>query len=171
MTVCQKCLPNFSLVTNTCLRNKILGCKHEENYSCTSCFTPFKNEEGRCTINKCKDYNDFGCESCDCGFYLTRTGECKKIDEGCIRYQKGICTDCYPPYTLQGIGCVIDGCQELESGRCSRCGPEYNLENGQCKLPHCLKGSNGKCDMCEEKFKYVHGRCEESSPKLIFNPN
>ena len=57
-----------------------MGCKAEENGQCVSCFEPFRPMDGHCDIKHCKDYNDFGCESCECGFFITSKMICEKMD-------------------------------------------------------------------------------------------
>ena len=49
------------------------------------------------------------------------------MQKGCIRYQKGHCTDCYPPFKLKGSTCVIEGCEKLENGECVTCKEGYYL--------------------------------------------
>jgi hypothetical protein len=43
---------------------------------CSTCFEPFKPYDGQCDIKNCKEYNDFGCESCECGYYITKKMTC-----------------------------------------------------------------------------------------------
>ena len=61
-----------------------------------------------------------------------------KVEEGCIRYQKGHCTDCYPPFKLKGTSCSIEGCIEMESGKCEKCEEPYILSEDKCVIENCL---------------------------------
>ena len=124
-SICFECENNYSLVSNNCLKNKILGCKKEQFNSCTECYQPFELSSGHCSIDNCKSYSDFGCVACECGYYITKDRICLKIEEGCIRHQKGVCTDCYPPFQLQGASCVLDGCRKMSGLHCDECMPEY----------------------------------------------
>jgi hypothetical protein len=56
-------------------------------------------------VPNCNNHNDFGCTGCECGYYLTADNRCASVDQGCIRYQRGICTDCMAQFKLKGGVC------------------------------------------------------------------
>lgn len=101
--------------------NSILGCKNEVEHVCKECYKPFKSEGGDCIIAHCKKYNDYGCVACECGYFLTPQGICKRIQTGCVRYQRGQCTDCLPNFKLKGSDCEIEGCLDMKDLKCTRC--------------------------------------------------
>jgi hypothetical protein len=63
---------------------------------------------------------------------------CKTIDPGCIRYQRGVCTDCLPAYKLKGNVCDMEGCTVKSGSSCTTCDSKYDLVNGGCKLKNCM---------------------------------
>ena len=78
---CGLCNQEFSLMFGECRHNRLLGCKHElPDHRCADCFAPFELDNYNCGIRHCKKYNDFGCYSCECGFYITENRECKQYD-------------------------------------------------------------------------------------------
>jgi hypothetical protein len=81
------------------------------NHKCHKCLEPFKKKEDHCEIANCLTYNDFGCTACDCGYYLTPQNICSEVQPGCIRYQRGICSDCQAHFKLRGGSCIMEGCQ------------------------------------------------------------
>lgn len=108
---CADCKNDYSLVLGHCRHNFLLGCRLEEaDHTCKDCFAPFKKNGNHCDIPHCKSYNDFGCVGCECGYYLTGEKDCKEVSSGCVRYQRGICSNCLPHYKLKGGSCQIDGC-------------------------------------------------------------
>lgn len=76
--------------------------------------------------------NDYGCASCDCGYYLDENKDCKKYENGCMRYMKAKCVDCLPHYQLDHGVCKIEGCLHYENGECKECKDAYELKNGEC---------------------------------------
>ena len=60
-----------------------------------------------CNIKNCRSLNDYGCVSCECGYYLAPDGTCSDISYGCLRYEKGVCKDCQPHYKLKSGVCQI----------------------------------------------------------------
>lgn len=111
--VCTECKPNFSLINNACVKNKILGCQNEINHKCLKCHEPFEKKQEHCEIKNCVSYNDFGCTACDCGYFLNFRNVCEEIHAGCIRYQRGVCNDCHTNFKLKGTSCVMEGCAKL----------------------------------------------------------
>lgn len=101
----MKCVSGYSLVNNLCLQSLILGCEFEENDVCGKCAAPFHKVKDHCEIKDCASYNEYGCVACECGFYLTNEGKCKELASGCIRYQRGVCSDCQPHFTLKNSKC------------------------------------------------------------------
>jgi len=104
-TICTTCAYGHSLINNFCVENSILGCRREVDHVCKECHKPFFISNGNCEISNCKTYNEYKCVTCNCGYYLTFEGVCKAMDLGCIRYQRGQCTDCLPSYKLKGNKC------------------------------------------------------------------
>ena len=131
--VCTECAHGYSLYSNICVMNSILGCKNEVDHICKECYKPFKLQvSGDCKIENCKTYNDYKCVACECGFFLAPNGICKRMQTGCVRYQRGECTDCLPNFTLKGSTCEIEGCIELQDLKCKVCNDKYLLEEGAC---------------------------------------
>ena len=64
---------------------------------------------------------------------------------GCIRYQRGYCTDCMPNFKLKGNRCEIDGCDKIIENVCMSCKDGYDLKDGGCFMKNCLEWNNGKC--------------------------
>ena len=116
--VCVDCTKNHSLVNNACLLNTILGCKKEVDHTCKECYEPFSLKDGHCEINECKSYNDFGCTACHCGYFITDSRTCSEMSPGCLRYQRGTCTDCLPNFKLKGNICDMDGCKKSKGAQC-----------------------------------------------------
>lgn len=105
---CTECEQDYSLILSQCRRNSLLGCKYEtSSHTCQECYPPFTLNGQHCDIDQCRILNDYGCVSCECGFYLTPERDCKPIASGCLRYEKGICRDCLPHYKLKGGVCEI----------------------------------------------------------------
>lgn len=77
--ICIDCKEGFSLINNSCLKNRILGCVGivEEGNPCQKCVEPFRLVGKNCEISDCVTYNDYGCTSCACGFYLTPDNKCE----------------------------------------------------------------------------------------------
>lgn len=148
-----------------CVENGVLGCKVEESHVCKECYSPFKlNPQGICEIDSCKKYNEYGCTACNCGFFLTQEGVCKPMETGCIRYQRGSCSDCMPNFRLQGLTCEIEGCQERSGITCKSCSTGYTeTEKGGCQLSNCSDWNNGLCKNCEDGFNLVSGKCKKNS--------
>lgn len=118
---CTECARGYSLYNNICYMNSILGCKNEIDHVCKECYKPFTLRDGHCEINQCKTYNDYKCVACNCGFFLTQNGICKAMDTGCVRYQRGQCTDCLPNFRLKGSVCQIEGCLDIKNLKCTQC--------------------------------------------------
>ena len=77
---CKKCNIEYSLIFSECKHNSLLGCKIEQSdHTCSECHKPFTLENRQCFIKDCKTYNDFGCISCECGFYITENRSCAKM--------------------------------------------------------------------------------------------
>lgn len=94
------------MILQRCRHNNLLGCKYETSqHTCTECYSPFQISNGFCDIDNCKILNDYGCTSCECGFYLTADRTCQPIQPGCLRYQNGVCKDCLAHYKLKGGVC------------------------------------------------------------------
>lgn len=122
---CSDCAQGYSLFNNICVMNSILGCKNEIDHVCKACYSPFKLENEDCKIQNCKTYNDYKCVACECGYFLTEQGVCKRAKTGCVRYQRGQCTDCLPNFRLKGSDCEIEGCLDLKDLKCTRCDENY----------------------------------------------
>lgn len=143
--ICTDCDQGFSLYNNICVQNSILGCKNEVDHVCKECYRPFNLNNGHCDIQHCKSYNDYKCVACQCGYFLTDKGVCKTMDTGCVRYQRGQCTDCLPNFRLKGNQCEIEGCLDLKSLKCNRCSSEYELIDGACIMKNCQTWKDGSC--------------------------
>lgn len=76
-------------------------------------------------MSNCQSHNEFGCVACECGFYLTPDRKCNQIAQGCIRYNRGICTDCMANFQLKGGVCDIEGCLKIDGIRCAQCADGY----------------------------------------------
>lgn len=90
------------------------------------CFSPFKLDGKHCDIEHCRKFNDFGCVTCECGFYLTEERDCMEVSQGCLRYSKGKCINCLPHYKLKGGVCEIDGCLEYSGFECNKCDEDFD---------------------------------------------
>lgn len=65
-------------MNNMCLKNMILGCEIEKDGDCNKCYEPtFRLVERHCEVDDCLAVNEYGCITCECGFYLTDAGTCK----------------------------------------------------------------------------------------------
>ena len=133
-SICSSCAHGYSLYQNFCVKNSIMGCKTELDKKCTECYKPFNLNDNDCTIKNCKVYNDYKCAACECGYFLTSTGICKSIADGCIRYQRGECIDCLPKWTLINNECELVGCRKIFDHKCATCKDEYDLVDGGCVL-------------------------------------
>lgn len=69
----------------------------------------------------CQTINDFGCVTCQCGFYLTKDRLCLKSESGCLRYERAKCIDCLNHYRLKGGVCEIEGCKKYDQNACLEC--------------------------------------------------
>ena len=156
---CTDCEHGFSLFQNICVQNSILGCKEEDNHVCRECYRPFRLVDGDCLIANCKTYNDYKCVACECGFFLTPNGICKRMETGCVRYQRGQCTDCLPNFTLKGSQCKIEGCVQLNDMKCQKCDVDYELFNDGCVMKNCQNWKDGVCQICERGFNMKSGKC------------
>lgn len=139
--------------------NSILGCKNELDHVCKECYKPFTLLDGHCEINHCKTYNDYKCVACNCGYFLTQNGICKPMDTGCVRYQRGQCTDCLPNFRLKGSVCQIQGCLDIKNLKCIQCEDNYDLTNGGCSMKNCLAWKDGNCQICKSGFNLKAGKC------------
>lgn len=145
----------------SCLKNKILGCKTEANGVCSQCYDPFIAKSVRCEIPNCQNYNEYGCTVCQCGYYLTAERTCSQIGQGCIRYNRGVCTDCMPEFTLKNGVCSIEGCAIANGLKCSTCQSGYLSSGSGCQLANCLISKDGNCQVCNQSYRYVDGKCVE----------
>lgn len=88
--------------------NTLLGCKRtKSDHTCLECWPPFKLNGEHCEVSDCQSLNDYGCTTCQCGFYLDRDRGCKKADDGCLRYERGKCINCLDHYRLKAGICEI----------------------------------------------------------------
>lgn len=159
---CADCAHGYSLYSNICFINSILGCKNEIDHVCKDCYKPFRLNNGNCEIPHCKTYNDYKCVACNCGFFLTSTGVCKSLETGCVRYQRGQCTDCLPNFRLKGNSCVIEGCESIKDLKCSKCSSEYELVDNGCEMKNCESWKDGSCEICKRGYNLKFGRCSSS---------
>lgn len=156
------------MIYGKCRHNLLLGCKVELNdHRCKECFAPFELSEYNCGIRNCKRYNDYGCYACECGFYITENRACKKYEDGCMKYDRGICTECMPHFKLRGGMCMIDGCLTHKDHMCVDCKEDYNLVNGVCKFKNCFDWEEDRCLVCQEGFNVVDGKCEKTEKKYV----
>lgn len=167
MVICDQCEPGNSLMNNNCLPNSILGCKDQVGEVCNDCYDPFFEKNNHCEVPNCKSHNEYGCVSCECGFYLTPDRKCSEITQGCIRYNRGVCSDCMQHFKLKGGICDIEGCLKLDGIRCVQCDSAYDSTELGCKLRHCLISKEGVCETCDEGYLWKDGECIQSSvPKV-----
>lgn len=76
---CLSCNEEYSLMEGVCRHNLLLGCKSElSDHRCAECYAPFELHSYSCIVKNCKRYNDFGCYSCECGYYITENRACRK---------------------------------------------------------------------------------------------
>jgi hypothetical protein len=155
----MNCKAGFSLFNNNCVENSIVGCKKEVDHVCQDCHPLFTLSNGHCIIGHCKAYNDYSCVACDCGFYLTPQGACKKMEAGCVRYQRGQCTDCLPNFRLKGSQCIIEGCEEVNALRCIKCAKGYEIFNNGCAMQNCSTWKDGNCDACKQGYSRTSQGC------------
>ena len=103
-----------------CLKNTILGCQIEnEAGGCKKCYEPiFRLVDKHCEVDNCRSVNEYGCIACECGFYLTEGGICNEMMPGCLRYQRGVCTDCQKNWISQRGVCIIEGCLKMNGLEC-----------------------------------------------------
>lgn len=161
-TTCTDCAYGFSLINNFCVENSVLGCRNEISHICKECYRPFQLANGNCEITNCKTYNEYRCVACNCGYYLTPEGVCKIMEQGCVRYQRGQCTDCLPNFKLKGSSCEMEGCLDLIGLHCKKCGHNYELVDGGCKMKNCASWKDGSCEICLPGFNYSAGNCVAS---------
>jgi hypothetical protein len=165
---CKQCLTEYSLIFNECKHNYLLGCKVEQaDHTCSECHKPYLLDSYRCTIKQCKSYNDFGCISCECGYYLTEQRNCQKVQQGCLKHYRGVCVNCLPHYKLKGGSCVIDGCLEYQSQFCQSCAADYDLVDGLCQFKDCLEWQDDSCSLCKQGFNLVQGKCQPSAGNFV----
>lgn len=163
-TICTECSYGYSLISNLCVQNSVLGCKNEVSHICQECYKPFTLANGNCDITNCKTYNEYKCVACHCGYFLTFDGTCKANEVGCVRYQRSQCTDCLPGFLLKGSKCDKEGCLDLNGIKCKKCGPKYELIEGSCQMKNCLSWKDGSCDICKPGFNYQEGLCVGVTP-------
>lgn len=144
------CNEEYSLMFGECRHNLLLGCKVElSDHRCAECYSPFELDSYSCGIRNCKRYNDYGCYSCECGYYITQTRSCKKYEDGCVKYYRGICTECMPHFKLRGGACMIDGCLEHQNHMCVSCKEDYELVEGACRFKNCFDWQEDNCLVCK----------------------
>ena len=139
----------------------LLGCRTEEqDHTCKECFEPFRMVGNHCSIENCKTFNDYGCTNCECGYYLTSDRNCREIEPGCLRYQRGKCINCISHYKLKGGACQIDGCKDYSGNSCEKCDDNYEKTSaGGCKFKNCYDWLNGECLVCESGFRKEGSEC------------
>ena len=157
--ICTDCFHGFSLYNNICVMNSILGCKAEVDHVCKECYKPYKLEDGDCKIQNCKTYNDYKCVARECGYFLTPQGVCKRMQTGCVRYQRGQCTDCLPNFRLKGNDCEIEGCLNMNDLKCTKCSEEYELFHNGCVMKNCQFWKDGSCEACQPGYNLKKGHC------------
>jgi hypothetical protein len=91
-----------------------------------------------CSVANCKSHNDFGCTTCECGYYLTPDRKCNEMTNGCIRYSRGNCVDCMHNFVLKGNVCEIEGCNKMEGVKCVECKETYESTDIGCQVKNCL---------------------------------
>ncbi|CAM6005797.1 unnamed protein product [Sphagnum balticum] len=165
---CNQCDPDYSLVLNECKHNYLLGCKNEQpDHTCQECYHPFELQNYHCLIPNCKALNDFGCVSCECGFYLTQIRGCQKLPDGCLKSSRGVCVECLPHYKLKGGSCVIEGCSDYEDEGCKSCSEDYDLVDGTCQFRNCFDWHQDQCLICLQGFNLVAGKCVQADAPYI----
>lgn len=165
---CKRCNIEYSLILDQCKHNFLLGCKIEQSdHTCSECHKPFQLENYQCIIKNCKSYNDFGCYACECGFYVNEKRSCQKMQEGCLKYNRGICVECQPHYKLKGGSCIIDGCLEYDNQFCKQCKEDYELTSGVCTFKNCMDWEEDSCRICKDGFHLLKGKCIASEGKFV----
>ena len=166
---CVACAHEFSLVFDECRHDFLLGCREElDDHRCKECFAPYELDNFQCVIPNCKRYNDYGCYSCQCGFFITEKHSCRKYEEGCLKYYRGVCESCLPGFKMFGGSCQIDGCEKYADGKqCAACKEEYDLVKGVCRLRNCEEWRNDVCFYCRQGFNLVGGKCVRTEEKFV----
>lgn len=163
---------DFALDAGICLK-KIIGCnQYEISGECRTCDTkffkrngicepngliiekcedPFELINGKCQINFCKKFYDYGCYECEDGHHLLPNRKCsKKIIRGCAIYENTEwCQLCEEPiFEKIENDCLPFGCLEGEAGVCYSCREDFGFiktDDGFCKIPHCLVYDKYRC--------------------------
>ena len=165
---CSKCNNDYSLILGECRHNSLLGCKVEQpDHTCSECFKPFVLENYHCVIPNCKSLNDYGCYSCECGFFITDSRTCQKMPNGCLKTYRGVCVECLPHYKLKGGVCTIEGCLSFSNDLCTACQSDYELADGTCRFKNCYDWKDDTCLICNKGFNLAGGRCVESQGKFV----
>lgn len=82
---------------------------------------------------------------------------------GCLRYQRGYCTDCLKNFKLKGSVCDIDGCEKINGNECKKCKQNFIInKEGGCDMINCLEWNNEKCLTCAQGYFYDNGKCVEN---------
>lgn len=92
------------------------------------------------------------------------------MEQGCIRYERGVCIDCLAHYSLKAGTCQIEGCVKYSSGSsCEACDTDYETNpHGGCSFKNCLDWESGACLICKSGYKNQAGKCV-SEPNFVCN--
>ena len=169
--VCKVCNPGYYLDKSQekCLQLKgdLLHCKISiDGKTCDTCIDNYYfDEKGVCISNNyCLVENDYKCEKCSSGYFLSKNYECTP-DENCKKGKKdlGICVSCNDYYYID----YKDGkckpnyeendfryCTQVEGDVCTKCVDRYHLtKDNKCTITErCAEAENGVCVVCENNY-------------------
>jgi len=171
--ICTKCNNGYYLnkKENKCLfQDEIFGnCLQTlDGKTCDVCEEDFYfNEENKCNaINFCsKSKNNYSCEKCISGYYLTQYGTTCTQEKNCYSGNKdlGICLTCIDNYYIDYMDGKCKSNQEendfkycfiADNNKCQKCISKYKLSiDNKCSLSsNCAEVDNGECIVCEDNY-------------------
>ena len=188
--ICTKCNNGYYLdiKENKCkLQNETFArCMQTiDSKTCDICEEDYYfDEDKKCNaVNYCaKTINNYRCEKCISGYYLTAFGTECTPEENCYRGNKdlGICTDCKDGYYLDYKDGKCKSNQENNEfkycyqadGICKKCIARYQLGlDNKCSLTaNCAETENGICIGCIENYYLgLDHRCSNVKHCIISN--
>lgn len=163
---CIECAQPFTLTNGEC---KIRNCLVHRNSKCVACQPGFVLSGGSCIVLEgAVDLVKNVCRDCADKFYLSRESKCMPFQDGCLKYNLGICVQCQSPFELSTNGlCAIDGCAATNIHGCTNCLEPYIAQGNICVMPNCVQARGGVCLKCEKGYHLESKMCVINDPNCV----
>ena len=196
---CLKCSNGYytlSLLGSKCV--KVSDLCQTFDYTagiCKSCYSGYAlNSASQCVVSQssssanplCSKWTGSICNSCAQGSFFNSNGICTQVDSSCKTWDNlsGVCTSCYPGYSLSANSCVKSNnqnsgdsnCNQFDSnGNCVKCstGFYFNINlvctqiDTNCQS---FDSINKVCTACYVGYQLSSNQCIVNSNLVNSNP-